>query len=66
MSIKDPVNWSVTLYGPKDTPYEGGVFNIDIEIPQSYPYVPPKVNFKTKIYHPNIDENGEICLDILK
>ena len=54
------------LIGPKDTPYEGGKFNIEFFFPDEYPGSPPKVRFLTKIYHPNIDKIGRICLDILK
>jgi ubiquitin-conjugating enzyme (huntingtin interacting protein 2) len=56
-----------TIKGPKDTPYEGGVFQISIMIPPSYPFEPPKMKFMTKIWHPNISSvTGAICLDILK
>ncbi|CAB4431357.1 unnamed protein product, partial [Rhizophagus irregularis] len=53
------------MMGPPDTPYEGGVFLLDVNIPTDYPMCPPMVKFITKIYHPNIDRNGFICLDIL-
>jgi ubiquitin-conjugating enzyme E2 D/E len=59
-------NWEGYIIGPKDTPYEGGKFYINITFPSDYPYNPPLILFKTKIYHPNINENGAICLDILK
>ena len=62
----DFYHWGANLTGPKDTPYENGVFNMDIRFPLDYPFSPPKIVFKTKIYHPNINENGNICLDILK
>jgi ubiquitin-protein ligase len=52
--------------GPKDTPYAGGNFQLELFLPDGYPMVPPKVRFLTKIYHPNIDSLGRICLDILK
>ena len=52
--------------GPDDSPYSGGVFFLNIRFPPDYPFKPPKVNFTTKIYHPNINSNGSICLDILK
>lgn len=58
--------WNATLIGPNDTPYENGVFFLNIVFPEDYPFKPPKINFTTKIYHPNINDNGGICLDILK
>ena len=58
--------WGAQLYGPKATPYEGGIFNLHILYPPNYPFKPPKINFITKVYHPNIDSSGNICLDILK
>jgi len=58
--------WQGTIFGPVGTPYEGGVFNLNIHIPLNYPFKPPLITFKTKIYHPNINGTGSICLDILK
>uniref|UniRef100_M3ZNL3 Ubiquitin-conjugating enzyme E2D 1a n=2 Tax=Xiphophorus TaxID=8082 RepID=M3ZNL3_XIPMA len=47
-------------------PYHGGVFFLSVHFPTDYPFKPPKVAFTTKIYHPNINSNGSICLDILR
>lgn len=62
----DIYHWSGTIIGPSQTPYEGGLFYLDILFPIEYPFKPPSIKFRTPIYHPNIHQNGSICLDILK
>ncbi len=62
----DLYHWQATIMGPSDSPYQGGVFFLSINFPMDYPFKPPKCVFQTKIYHPNINSNGAICLDILK
>lgn len=59
-------HWRAIIQGPKDTPYENGRFVVDIKFPSEYPFRAPSVHFLTRIYHPNINLKGEICLDILR
>lgn len=66
-----PVNddimvWNATIIGPIGSPYEGGIFRLRIHFSSSFPFKAPLVQFVTKIFHPNIAPNGNICLDILK
>ncbi|GAB5578391.1 ubiquitin-conjugating enzyme E2 D3 isoform X1 [Prionailurus iriomotensis] len=62
----DLFHWQATIMGPPDSAYQGGVFFLTVHFPTDYPFKPPKIAFTTKIYHPNINSNGSICLDILR
>ena len=59
-------HWTGIIDGPEGSPYENGSFFIDIKFSNEYPFKPPNVTFVTKIYHPNISSQGEICLNVLK
>lgn len=58
------LTWSCLLI-PQSIPYNKGAFKIRIDFPAEYPFKPPKITFQTKIYHPNIDEKGQVCLPII-
>ncbi|KAI4282727.1 MAG: hypothetical protein L6R38_002731 [Xanthoria sp. 2 TBL-2021] len=58
--------FDVKIHGPSQSPYETGIFQLELFLPDDYPMTPPKIRFLTKIYHPNIDKLGRICLDVLK
>uniref|UniRef100_A0AAZ3QRU9 E2 ubiquitin-conjugating enzyme n=1 Tax=Oncorhynchus tshawytscha TaxID=74940 RepID=A0AAZ3QRU9_ONCTS len=53
------------LIVPDNAPYDKGAFRIELIFPAEYPFKPPKITFKTKIYHPNIDEKGQVCLPVI-
>lgn len=57
--------WTGMFYGHVGTPYEGGIFRMNIQIPSNYPLKPPSVVFCTPIYHPNFN-GSSICVDFLK
>lgn len=67
-AVPDPDNifeWDAVIHGPEQTIWEGGTFILKINFPEDYPNKPPKVVFKSRMFHPNIYDNGNICLDIL-
>jgi ubiquitin-conjugating enzyme E2 D/E len=58
--------WEAQITGPENTPFQNGIFKLTINFGTNYPFKPPQVKFTTKVFHPNIDKSGNICLDILK
>uniref|UniRef100_A0ACD5Z6K5 Uncharacterized protein n=1 Tax=Avena sativa TaxID=4498 RepID=A0ACD5Z6K5_AVESA len=62
--VTDPCHFEVIIDGPAGSPYAGGTFPVDVVIPKDYPFKPPKLTFKTKVYHPNINSEGKMFVDI--
>ena len=61
----DLFKWNVIFEGPEDTLYEGGYFKAELEFPGDFPNNPPKMTFKSKMWHPNIHDDGKVCISIL-
>jgi len=63
----DNVNfWRVLMEGPPSSPFESGVFALNVILPSDYPFRAPQITFETPIYHCNVNDSGKICLDILQ
>ncbi|KAK3814931.1 MAG: ubiquitin-conjugating enzyme E2 2 [Benniella sp.] len=58
--------WNAVIFGPGDTPFEDGTFKLLLQFDETYPNKPPTVKFVSKMFHPNVYANGELCLDILQ
>ncbi|KAK9158297.1 hypothetical protein Scep_004871 [Stephania cephalantha] len=59
-------SWIGTIQGGKETPYEGLSYKLSLRFPVDYPFKAPQVKFETACFHPNVDQFGNICLDILQ
>ena len=69
MAIPDEKNifkWEAIILGPEDTEWEGGIFKLELEFTDAYPNKAPAVKFVSEIFHPNVYNDGKICLDILQ
>ncbi|KAJ3896563.1 ubiquitin-conjugating enzyme [Lentinula edodes] len=58
--------WDCIIIAESDSPYKGGKFKFALSLPQNFPFKAPSVTFKTKIYHPGINEEGAICVPVLR
>ncbi|EGN95458.1 hypothetical protein SERLA73DRAFT_142159 [Serpula lacrymans var. lacrymans S7.3] len=58
--------WKCAVKGTSNSPYRNGTFRFVLELPQNFPFKPPNVTFTTKIYHPGINDEGQICVPILR
>ncbi|KAL9077129.1 MAG: hypothetical protein Q9161_000395, partial [Pseudevernia consocians] len=66
-SVDDLTQLTVLITGPTGTPYSQGLWRLSLKIPATYPNAPPKATFRTRIWHPNVEENtGSVCVDTLK
>ncbi|RXW15389.1 hypothetical protein EST38_g10466 [Candolleomyces aberdarensis] len=57
--------WDIMIIGPPDTLYEGGFFKARLSFPPEFPLLPPKMKFITPMWHPNIYDDGTVCISIL-
>ncbi|KAL4786066.1 ubiquitin-conjugating enzyme/RWD-like protein [Aspergillus varians] len=67
-SASDDITQLTTLLaGPQGTPYSQGLWRLHLKLPEDYPKSPPKATFRTRIWHPNVEEStGAVCVDTLK
>jgi len=57
--------WELLIVGPPETLYEGGFFKARLDFPTDFPNMPPEMTFLTEIWHPNVYEDGRVCISIL-
>ena len=68
VELKDesnPFEWIIYMEGPTETPFEGGVFKLEMKFPDNYPQMPPSLRFLSEFWHPNVYGNGNVCISIL-
>ena len=67
MPVKDDLLlWTACIEGPENSVWEGGVFILKLRFTDEYPFKAPRVNFMSKMFHPNVYNDGRICLDMLQ
>jgi ubiquitin-protein ligase len=64
-SEADIFQWTASIVGPNESPWEGGIYQLKISFSEDYPTKPPKFRFVSEMFHPNVYSDGSICLDIL-
>ncbi|KAM3133276.1 Ubiquitin-conjugating enzyme E2 4 [Paramecium bursaria] len=58
-------HWMITIQGPAESPYAGGIFKLEAKLANNYPFKAPEIHFITPIFHPNVSQQGEICKQML-
>eukprot|EP00727_Mastigamoeba_balamuthi_P011168 m51a1_g6674 putative ubiquitin-conjugating enzyme family protein (155) ;mRNA; f:209211-209931 len=66
VSESDVFTWVATVFGPVETPWEGGIFSLRLMFPDDYPEKPPRVRFTSEMFHPNVFADGHLCLDVIQ
>ncbi|KAI0071816.1 ubiquitin-conjugating enzyme [Panus rudis PR-1116 ss-1] len=60
------MHWKCSIKASPESPYKGGIFHFNLDLPENFPFKPPSVTFTTKIYHPGINDEGHICVPVLR